>query len=390
MSSLSSPRAWVAVLALAMVVFCLGLTCGNEARAASSGPTPGPVTQKRVEAWGGNVIVYNDGGAYGIAVDAGGSGGLPVVANTTNVTVTSDGGSFGVAVADTCTSERCTIGDGGTYWDGGHSGEVQALRFVATIAGNGTTAFECRNQTAASSPCLNNPQNIMELFTTPPNKDQSNANFPDFLFLSQAPDGGRRVAGYLLGVLSGPSSAELPEWAVTHNGGIELNLSAQGGYYTQNANAAGQAADMVTPQGYWRRLGGSAGAGGPAFIDWQNVGTQVTSGDFYQWYNKAGTQIASIEFDGTWKTGVLRAPVVHGSGTVAQAMESGASAMIAGSLPVTFGTAFSAAPSCVCTHVNTTNSNPCVIGVAPSTSGVTFAVTSGSTDVVNWLCMGAK
>lgn len=74
-----------------------------------------------------------------------------------------------------------------------------------------------------------------------------------------------------------------------------------------------------------------------------------------------------------------------------QMIQHAASAMTAGALAVTFGTAYtSVAPTCTCTHVNTTNSNPCVISVAPSTTAVTFAVASGGTDVVDWICMGRR
>jgi hypothetical protein len=86
----------------------------------------------------------------------------------------------------------------------------------------------------------------------------------------------------------------------------------------------------------------------------------------------------------------LKVPVVHGSSTAAQAIESGSTAMTGGALAVTFSTAFGAAPACSCAHVNTTNSNACVISVAPSTTAVTFAATSGGTDVVNWFCIGQR
>lgn len=88
----------------------------------------------------------------------------------------------------------------------------------------------------------------------------------------------------------------------------------------------------------------------------------------------------------------LLVPVVHGSGTAQQAIESGSGAMTGGALAVTFGTAFSVAPKCTCTHVNTTNANACNISSAgvPSTTAVTFAVTSGGTDVVHWICIGAN
>lgn len=71
----------------------------------------------------------------------------------------------------------------------------------------------------------------------------------------------------------------------------------------------------------------------------------------------------------------------------------GNAAMTAGELAVSFPTLFhSPTPSCVCTHVNTTNSNPCSIknGAVPTLSGVTFVVASGGTDVVHWSCVGGR
>jgi hypothetical protein len=74
------------------------------------------------------------------------------------------------------------------------------------------------------------------------------------------------------------------------------------------------------------------------------------------------------------------------------AIEKGATAMTSNELAVTFATAFGAAPSCNCTHVNTSNTNACNIksGSAPTTAGVTFAVASGGTDVVDWICIGTR
>lgn len=207
----------------------------------------------------------------------------------------------GGSSSDSCTGGYCTIGDGGLYWDGGTEGAIFAQRFVASIAGPGTTAFECRNQTASSSPCINNPSNIMELFTTPPNKDQSNINFPDFLFLSQAPDGGTRTAGYLLGVLSGPSSAELPQAAFTWNGGLELNASLQGGGLTMN----GAVADIRNPTagGYLRFTSGGDTAAGPMVLYYNGLGTAITSGNFVEYYDSSAALISAVSYQGAQRLG---------------------------------------------------------------------------------------
>ena len=94
----------------------------------------------------------------------------------------------------------------------------------------------------------------------------------------------------------------------------------------------------------------------------------------------------------TLTANTLKVPVVHGTGTAAQAIESGSAAMTTGALAVTFTTAFGAAPKCVCTHVDTTNTNPCTIQAAgaPSTTAVTFAVASGGSDVVHYFCIGQR
>jgi hypothetical protein len=84
--------------------------------------------------------------------------------------------------------------------------------------------------------------------------------------------------------------------------------------------------------------------------------------------------------------------VLTSHGTTVLSVEKGATAMTASELAVTFATAFAAAPSCTCTHVNTTNTNACNIksGAAPTTTTVTFAVASGGTDVVDWICIGTR
>lgn len=289
------------------------------------------------------------------------------------------------SLSSTCTGDTCVIGDGGLYWDGGNSGAVFAQRFVASIAGSGTTAFECRNQTAASSPCINNPSNIMELFTTPPNKDQSNINFPDFLFLSQAPDGGTRTAGYLLGVLSGPSSAELPQAAFTWNGGLELNASQQGGQLTID----GPVADIRNPTagGYIRVTSGGDTSAGPMLLYYNGLGTPITSGNFVEYYDSSATLIAGMRFDGTYTTANQKIPTFHNTSLAAQTFEAGTAALTASAVTVTFNTAFGAAPYCVCNHINAT---PIACGHGTtSTTSVQFFVPAG-TGSIDWICTGSR
>lgn len=105
--------------------------------------------------------------------------------------------------------------------------------------------------------------------------------------------------------------------------------------------------------------------------------------------------VANIDTNGNFRNGTtdFAAPMVHGTnGANAKDIEVGSGAMTGGELAVTFGTGFGTAPICNCTHVNTTNANGCNIksGATPTTTTVTFAVTSGGTDVVHWNCVGAR
>lgn len=79
-------------------------------------------------------------------------------------------------------------------------------------------------------------------------------------------------------------------------------------------------------------------------------------------------------------------------GVVTPLMQWGYQALSSDEVAITFTTAFSAIPSCTCTHVQTTNANACGIksGTVATVSAVTFAVTSGGTDLIYWQCMGDK
>ena len=127
----------------------------------------------------------------------------------------------------------------------------------------------------------------------------------------------------------------------------------------------------------------SSGANSPITITPKGAGKLVTTGvtaTVSASSFAAGTQIDS------------RLLVMDNNGGNQQACLWGSKALSGGSGAVTFGTAFSQAPYCDCTHVNTTNSNACVISSAgtPTTTGVTFSVTSGGTDVIHWRCCGDK
>ena len=82
-------------------------------------------------------------------------------------------------------------------------------------------------------------------------------------------------------------------------------------------------------------------------------------------------------------------PVLHAAqSTAAQAMEHGKTAATAGALAVTFATAFASAPTCTCV-ITAAVPVACGITTAANTTSVTFTAGAG-TDVINWICIGAK
>lgn len=137
------------------------------------------------------------------------------------------------------------------------------------------------------------------------------------------------------------------------------------------ALASGQTAINV-PTGTYVTL--NAGEG--AFIRAATNGTTATIGDL----------LAVTGNDITANT--LRVPVVHGSATVAQALESGTGALTASALILTFTTAFGAAPTCVCSHIAATPL-PCGPIAASSTTAVTFAVPAGAGSIY-YICIGQR
>lgn len=81
----------------------------------------------------------------------------------------------------------------------------------------------------------------------------------------------------------------------------------------------------------------------------------------------------------------LAVPVVHGTATVQQAIETGnATIGGGGSVAVTFGTAFGAAP--VCVGMSTTGGAAAVSSTGTSTTGVTFQGAPG--DTIDWIAIG--
>lgn len=73
--------------------------------------------------------------------------------------------------------------------------------------------------------------------------------------------------------------------------------------------------------------------------------------------------------------------------TDAYAAEPGSAAMSSGSVAVTFRSAFLAAPTCTCSHVNAVPL-PCGISGAATKTAVTFKVATGGSDSINYVCIG--
>lgn len=113
-------------------------------------------------------------------------------------------------------------------------------------------------------------------------------------------------------------------------------------------------------------------AGTPILIITQgtNVGVNITP-------NGTGAFSLNSAFDPV--------PAVHGSQTTAsQSIEYGTKALTGGTGTVTFATAFSVAPVCVCDDSSAVTSAQC------ATSGSVLTITGTGTDSVRYICIGAK
>lgn len=79
------------------------------------------------------------------------------------------------------------------------------------------------------------------------------------------------------------------------------------------------------------------------------------------------------------------------AGVSSHVCQFGFATLSTGAIQVTFPRAFASIPQCPsCVHRNTTNSNPCVIvaGTPPTTTTADFAVASGGSDIIDWMCCG--
>lgn len=88
----------------------------------------------------------------------------------------------------------------------------------------------------------------------------------------------------------------------------------------------------------------------------------------------------------------IAAAASQDGGSVTPLIQFGYGAGTGGVLAVTFTKAFTSNPQCQCTHIGTTNLNGCVLTTAsvPTTTTASFSVTSGGTDIIEWLCIGDK
>lgn len=106
--------------------------------------------------------------------------------------------------------------------------------------------------------------------------------------------------------------------------------------------------------------------------------------------NQPNLQVSQISTDASpLVVNTLKVPVVHGTGTAEQAIESGTGSLTASALAVTFGTAFGAThPICLCSHIAAVPL-PCGPTAAASTTAVTFAVPTGA-GAIDWSCIGTR
>lgn len=108
--------------------------------------------------------------------------------------------------------------------------------------------------------------------------------------------------------------------------------------------------------------------------------------------NGSGTTTATISAAGAAAFAAvavdsLKPPLVHGSGTAQQAMEFGSATLSAlGTVTVTFGTAFTAAPKCVGTD---NDSNPAMLSHSPATT-TTVAFQGDVSATFDWICIGER
>jgi hypothetical protein len=227
---------------------------------------------------------------------------------------------------------------------------------------------------------------------------------------------GANVVGGACGIVAGMGGQNTTDGPGQTGGALNL-YAGQGG--AAAANPAGYGGDVTISSGTSGDFSGIADGGGGAGSVYINTGGLNLGGDHYCWTHVCTPSGASAPYWGdidignqfnsnvNLGTATLQTVTIGKAGkkvdvkgygvlvthtTERRAIETGAGNMTAGELVVTFTTAFTLGPVCTCTHVNTTNGNACNIkdGAEPGTTGVTFAVASGGTDMLHWICVGAQ
>ena len=102
------------------------------------------------------------------------------------------------------------------------------------------------------------------------------------------------------------------------------------------------------------------------------------------------TSLAALDAGVRSKVGgaTIGAIQAQDGGISTQLCQHGYIALTSGDAGIVFRSAFTSIPSCNCTHIATTNANPCVISTAPTTTAVGLSALNGATDVINFICCG--
>jgi len=280
----------------------------------------------------------------------------------------------------------------------------------ATPAGAGGTALYSSGaggSSAGSAAAGNGGQlTILSGAGGSPSGAQPGGSGGNILILAGNNRAGASAAGNIT-VTAGPGAQATASLSPSAGGAVSISGGA-GGATSSGTGEAGGAVTIRAGTG-GNGVSGTSGVGGDLTLTSGNAGTAGVSGGASGNVTLDTGAATGAATNGTMSLGTTsansitigrsgKAVTVNGygvlttHGTTVLAVESGASAMTANELAVTFGTAFGAAPACTCTHVNTTNTNPCNIksGSTPTTTTVTFAVASGGTDVVDWICIGTR
>jgi hypothetical protein len=166
--------------------------------------------------------------------------------------------------------------------------------------------------------------------------------------------------------------------AINGTQGVLINISGLyvDGGVLQTVGAGTTAADMILSAGW---LGMNAGGAANTYLCWNGAACSK-----YTQYN--GTSWNFVGSGGLLQIGTKTVPMAPD--TRQYMIEANADAGTAGVLNVTFTTAFTNVPSCVCSDQQAV---PLVCGVtAVTTAGAAFAAVGGGTERIHWNCTGVK